>query len=207
MARPRHASSLTTKVTFRIHPDEARRLDELVNASGFKDRSTLLRAWLSRSDPTPQIAGARSNPRDEANATGIPIEAKNNADETTTARSNPKDDASKQDEYLKVLGGMCQLITLAIYREADERSGWSRIPNVVRLLLAHMTPASALMVINDLRHVGMLELSPPNGRYERLRLEDAALCPRDSRGKVLSRARLTKIGLEFVACVLPPKSE
>jgi Ribbon-helix-helix protein, copG family len=207
MARPPQASSLTTKVTFRIHPDEARRLDELVKASGFKDRSALLRAWLSRPDPTPQIAGAGSNPRDDANTTKIPVELKNNADETSPTRSNHQDEESKQTAYLNALGGMYLSVVLAIYRGADERSGWSRIPNAVRLLLPYMTPAQALMVIEELRNVGMLELSPPNGRYERVRLEDAAFCPRDSRGKILSRAKLTAVGLEFVACVLPPKPE
>lgn len=204
MARPPRASSLTTKVTFRLHPDEARRIDELVKTCGFKDRSALLRSWLLHFDPRSQIAGTGSNPREEANTAKIPAEVKNDVEETPTTDANHQDEGSKQAAYLNALGGRCQLVALAIHREADERSGWSRIPRAVRLLLPHMTPSQALMMIDGLRDVGLLELSPPNGRYERVRIEDAALCPRDSRGKVLSRARLTGIGQEFIACILQP---
>lgn len=207
MARPPRPSSLTTKVTFRLHPDEAKRLDELVKTYGLKDRSALLRAWLLHLDPTPQIANAGSTPREEVNTTKIPVDAKNNADETATTPSNSRDEASQRAEFAKALSATRQLVALAIHREADERSGWSRIPNAVRVLLPLMTPTQFLLVTEVLQGAGMLELSPPNGRYERVRMEDVALCPRDSRGKVLSRARLTGKGLALIAGILPPNPQ
>lgn len=210
MARPKRASSLsTTKVTFRLTADEAKQLDELVKELGFKDRSGLVRSWLGQSRSASHEMGESARPPVEPETATASVEAKNNGDEMATARPNPTVDASKRDEYVELLGSMCRSAVLAIYREADERSGWSRIPNAVRVLLTRtrLTPANAVMIIDALRDAGILELSPPNGRYERVRTEDAPLCPRDSRGKVLSRARLTGKGMEFLACILPPKAE
>lgn len=210
MARPKRASSLsTTKVTFRLTADEAKQLDELVKELGFKDRSGLVRSWLAQSRSVARGTGESVKPPVEVNTAPVSVTAENNADEMATAASNTQDAALQQAEHMKILSSICRSAVLAIYREADERSGWSRIPNAVRVLLTRtrLTPANAVMIIDGLRDAGIFELSPPNGRYERVRIEDAPLCPRDSRGRVLSRARLTGKGMEFLACILPPKSE
>lgn len=210
MARPKRALSLsTTKVTFRLTADEANQLDELVKELGFKDRSGLVRSWLAQSRSTTRGAGEAARAPVGTSTATTSVDAKNNVDETATVPSNPQGEALKQAESLALLASMCQSIALVIYRDADARSGWSRIPNAVRLLLTHarVTPAHVVTLIGDLRDWGLLELSPPNGRYERVRMEDAALCPRDSRGRVLSRARLTGKGMEFVASMLPAKAE
>lgn len=210
MARPKRASSLsTTKVTFRLTGDEAKQLDELVKELGFKDRSGLVRSWLAQSRSAARGTGESPRPPVQAKTATASVDAKNNVDETATVPSNPQGEALKQAESLAVLASMCQSIALVIYREADARSGWSRIPNAVRLLLTHtrVTPAHVVTLIEDLRDWGVLELSPPNGRYERMRKEDAALCPRGPRGEVLSRARLTGKGMEFLASILPTNPE
>jgi hypothetical protein len=210
MARPKRASSLsTTKVTFRLTADEARQLDELVKELGFKDRSGLVRSWLAQSRSvargTSEVACAPVEP----NAATTSVDTENNMDETAAARPSPKEDPPNQPVQANdlTLNDLFVLVVAAIHREADERSGWSRIPNAVRLLLAQVTPAQFFLTMDFLQRMGMLEVRPPNGRTERLRIEDAALCPRDSRGKVLSRARLIGKWRDLMVGILPPNPQ
>ena len=210
MARPKRASSLsTTKVTFRLTADEAKQLDELVKELGFKDRSGLLRSWLAQSRSTTRGTGEAARPPVETNTATASVNAKSNVDEMATARPSPEEAPPKQPPPSNdpTLNDLFVLVVLAIHREADERSGWSRIPNAARLLLPQVTPPQFLMTMDLLQRMGMLEVRPPNGQYERVRKEDAALCPRSSRGEVLSRARLIGKWRELLTGLLPANSE
>ena len=134
MARPKRASSVsTTKVTFRLTAEEAQRLDELVKEFGHKDRSALLRAWLAQTGP----ARRRSTPHEQTNMNKILVDAKHNANETATARSNRQDEPPTQPAPSNdlTLNDLFVLVVAAIHHEADSRTGWSRIPSAVRLLL------------------------------------------------------------------------
>ena len=206
VARPKRATSASTKIiTFRLSADEAKQLDEAVKELGFKDRSELLRTWLEQLRSVTAGTGTNAESPVEASTAEVSADAENNADEMAPTRSTNTEETSQHTElYVQAIGSMCHVVALVIYREADPRSGWCRIPNAVRLLPPHMAPVQALVIMNAFRDAGMLELRPPNGRYEWVRAEDAALCPRDWRGKVLSRARLTRKGLELVRRILPP---
>jgi hypothetical protein len=206
MARPKRASSLsTTKVTFRLTADEARQLDELVKELGFKDRSGLVRSWLAQSRSFSRGTGESVRPSVEANTATASGDAKENVDETATTRPGREDEPPKQTApsnnfaFEDLLG----LVVAALHHAADPRSGWSHIPKAARVILPLMTPDEFLRIMDALKGAGMLELSPPNGRDERVRIEDAALCPRNSRGKVLSRARLIGKWRELLAAILP----
>jgi hypothetical protein len=197
----------TTKVTFRLTVDEARELDELVKELGFRDRSGLVRSWLAQSRSVARGTGEAARAPVEANTTTVSVDAENNVGETATARREdepPKEPAPSND---LTLDDLFRLVVAAMHHEADERSGWSRIPNAVRLLLPQVTPAQFFLVMDFLQRMGMLEVRPPNGRYERVRREDAALCPRDSRGKVLSRARLIGKWRDLMVGILPPNPQ
>jgi len=59
MPRPPRAETASTRIIgFRLTDDEEQRLDELVAKQGHKDRSALLRAWLSQAGPTANTAAA-----------------------------------------------------------------------------------------------------------------------------------------------------
>lgn len=206
MARLKRAAlASTTIITFRLTANEAKLLDEAVKELGFKDRSELLRSWLAQLRSVARGTGESPSPAVQANTAEISVDAKKNADEIAPVRSTNKEVFAQHVElYLKAFGSMSHVVALVIYREADPRSGWSRIPTAVRSLPPHMAPALALVIMDALGDAGMLELRRPKGRYERVRAEDVALCPRDSRGNVLSRARLTEKGLELVRRILPP---
>jgi hypothetical protein len=206
VARPKRATSAsTTIITFRLTVDEARQLDAAVKELGFKDRSGLLRMWLAQLPSVARGTGESPSPPVQANTVEGSVHPENNVDETMPARSTIKEETSQHTElYVHAIGSMCHVVALVIYREADSRSGWSRIPNAVRVLLPHMALENALLIMDAFRQAGVLELRPPNGRFEQVRAADAALCPRDSRGNVLSRARLTGKGLELVRRILPP---
>ncbi len=202
----------TTIITFRLTADEARRLAQLAKELGHKDRSALLRAWIAQSGPIPQFAQSSPIPQfvddasrlsaqamrqsDDEIGAGIAkrapaktIETAADAQPRATARSNPNDERPKQikpsDEL--TVQGFIDLVETAIRRENDPRSGLSRVSGVVRSLLPGITVAQTHAVMLILHQTGMLELRSHGG--EPLSDKDAALCPRDARGTVLSRVR------------------
>jgi len=186
VGRPKRAGSVsTTVITFRLTSDEARRLAQLAKELGYKDRSTLLRAWIAQSGPIPNIVDDASR----LSAQTKTIETAPNAQPLVTPRSNPNDDRPKQirtSEELTV-NDVIELLQTAIRRENDPRSGLSRVAGVVRSLLPGITVVQSHALMGVLHQAGMLELRPDGG--EALSDEDAALCPRDARGAVLSRVR------------------
>lgn len=204
VARPKRAASAsTTIITFRLTADEAKQLDEAVKELGFKDRSALLRAWIVQASPRPRIVDEGSTGAAQANATETPGNPQPSAGEVATSHSNINDEPPQQSASSNAFYDLLVAVVVAIRRGADPRSGWSRIPNAVRLLLPHVTSGQFHVVMSGLQGAGMLELRPPNGRYERVRAEDAALCPRNSRGQILSRARLIGKWRELLAGLLP----
>ncbi len=213
VGRPKRAASVsTTIITFRLTADEGRRLVQLAKELGHKDRSALLRAWIAQSGPIPQFAQSSPIPHFVDDASRLPAQAMRQSDdeigagstkrapaktiETTanaqpraTARSNRNDEAPKpikpSDEL--TVQDIIDLIETTIRRENDPRSGLSHVPGVVRSLLPGITVAQTHAIVAILHQAGMIELRPHAG--ERLSDEDAALCPRDARGTVLSRVR------------------
>lgn len=186
VGRPKRAASVSTTIfTFRLTVDEARRLAQLAKELGHKDRASLLRAWIAQTGPMPQAVDDASASSAQPNI----IETASNAQPLPTARSNPNDERPKQvktSEELTIID-LVELVETAIRRENDPRSGLSRVSGVVRSLLPGITVVQSEVVLGVLHRAGVLELRPHDG--EPLSDEDAALCPRDTRGAVLSRVR------------------
>lgn len=175
----------TVVITFRLTSDEARRLAQLAKELGHKDRSTLLRAWIAQSGPIPQNVDDASASRVQTKT----IETASDEQPQATAHSNRSDERPKQlrtSEELTIID-LVDLVETAIRRENDPRSGLSRVPDVVRSLLPGVTVVQSHALMGVLHKAGLLELRPHAGKP--LSEEDAAFCPRDTRGAVLSRVR------------------
>lgn len=170
MGRPPRAASAATKhVGFRLTEDEERRLDELVEEQGHKDRSALLRAWLAQAGPRPaQHEGARSS---------------------SAAATEPVD-ASELSPHV------CELVYAELRCAEDVRLGLIHVPSVARALGARVPLEQLHAVLLALAERGTLELRPEAGS-EFLSSNDAALCPPGPRGTFYSYARWNEHGTKL----------
>lgn len=191
MAPPRRASSVSTRIVgFRLTEEETRRLDQVVQDLGHKDRSSLLRAWLAQSGPVPRMADNASSHSAPAKIKKAAANGQQRAGKIETADSNPANDSLKQtaQSNSRDVNDLIGMLRVVIEREKDPRTGWSPIPKVVRALLPHFTRTQIRGVMGILCVIGTLDLQP--GDRERLSSEDEALCLCDVQGTAWTRVRL-----------------
>lgn len=80
MGRPARAKIASTRhVGFRLTQDEEARLDQLVAEQGHRDRSALLRAWLTQGGPTSTTPQTNSADVPQTNSADVPQTNHDNA--------------------------------------------------------------------------------------------------------------------------------